>query len=93
MLLGIAQMLLGITIVLHVKKVKGLTSFVNIITPILLLIPGITLLLSQKKGAASGTVSVICYVVAMLISIAITFIMSTSDKLNAYYAKSDIMYD
>lgn len=93
MLLGIAQMLLGITIVLHVKKVKGLTSFVNIITPILLLLPGITLLLSQKKGAASGTVSVACYVIAMLLSIAITFIMSTSDKLNAYYAKSDIMYD
>ena len=60
---------------------------------VLLLLPGIAELLGQKKGAEGGAVSVVCYLLAMVLSIAVTFIMSTSDKLNAYYAKSDIMYD
>lgn len=91
--LGIAQVLLSITIVLHVKKVKGLTSFVHAITPVLMIIPGITLLLSQKKGAEGGGVSVACYVLSLLLSIAVTFVLSTSDPLNAYYAKSEIIYE
>lgn len=91
--LGIAQALLGITIVLRVKKVKGLTSFINAITPILLLLPGITLLLSQKKSAEGGMVSVVCYIIAMICAVVVTFVMSASEQLNAYYAKSDIMYD
>ena len=91
--LGIAQALLGITVVLRVKKVKGMTSFINAVTPILMLIPGITLLLSQKKGAEGGMVSVVCYIISMVCAIAATFIMSASEQLNAYYAKSDIMYD
>lgn len=91
--LGIAQALLGVTIVLRVKQVKGFTSFINVITPLLMLIPGITLLLSQKKSADGGAVSVVCYIIAMLCSIVVTFIMSTSEPLNAYYAKSDVMYD
>lgn len=93
MLLGIAQVLLAITIVTHVKKVKGFTSFINAITPILLIIPGITLLLSQKKSAEGGAVSVVCYILAIICSFALTFMMSTSDPLNAYYAKNDIIYD
>lgn len=93
LILGIAQVLLGIMVVLRVKKLKGLTSFVNVITPILLLIPGVTLLLSQKKGAEGGGVSVACYIIAMLLSIVMTFMMSTSDPLTAFYGKNDIMYD
>lgn len=91
--LGIAQALLAITIVLRVKQVKGFTSFINVITPILLLIPGITMLLSQKKSADGGAVSVVCYIIAMICSVVITFTMGSSEKLNAYYAKSDVMYD
>lgn len=91
--LGIAQALLAVTIVLRVKKLKGLTSFINVITPILMLVPGITVLLSQKRIAETGGISVVCYIIAMLFSIAVTFTMASSEKLNAYYAKSDIMYD
>ena len=64
-----------------------------IITPILLIVPGIASLLSQKKDEPSGGMTVAVYILAIILSIVVTFTMSTSDKLNAYYAKSDIMYD
>ena len=93
MFAGIAMILLAVTIVLRVKKVKGLTSFFFIVTPILLIVPGIVSLLSQKKGAEGGSVTVVSYILAVVLSIVVTFVMGSSDKLNAYYAKSDIIYD
>ena len=93
LVIGVALVGLAITIVLHVKKVKGFASFMFALNAILLLLPGIVSLLSEKKDAESGTVTVAGYVLSMILSIVVTFIMSTSDKLNAYYKKSDIMYD
>ncbi|MCR4760258.1 MAG: hypothetical protein K5705_08340 [Oscillospiraceae bacterium] len=93
MFLGIALAILSLSIVARLKKVKGLTSFAFIITSILLIIPGIVELISAKKGAEGGLTSVIAYILAVIGCLTVTFVMSTSDKLNAYYSKSDIMYD
>ena len=90
---GVLLILLSITIVTRVKKLKGFTSFMFILTPIILIVPGIVLLLHQKKDAEGGGMSVACYVIAVVLCIIVTFVMSTSDKINAYYAKSDIIYD
>ena len=93
LLLGLALIGLAITIILRVRQLKGMTSFMFALNAILLLIPGIVTLLSEKKNAESGAVTCAGYVIAMICCIVITFVMSTSDKLGAYYKKSEIMYD
>ncbi len=93
MIAGVALILLSITIAARLKKVKGLTSFMFIITALTMFIPGIVSLLSEKKNAPDAGMTTICYILSIVLCIVITFIMSTSDKLNAYYAQSDIMYD
>ncbi|MCQ2416441.1 MAG: hypothetical protein MJ071_01360 [Oscillospiraceae bacterium] len=89
---GIALALLSVTIVLRVQQLKGFTSFMFILSSILLVIPGV-LVLFQKRGAESFTVAAISYVLAIIGCFAVTFIISTSDKINAYYGRKEIMYD
>lgn len=93
LLLGVILIILAITVVLRVKKVKGMVNFLFALNAILLIIPGSVLLLSEKKNAPGGIAVCVGYVLAIVLSFVIVFITSTSDKLNAYYAKSDIMYD
>ncbi|MBP0970414.1 MAG: hypothetical protein J5753_00105, partial [Oscillospiraceae bacterium] len=93
MLLGVLLFILSFTIVTRVKKIKGLTSGIFILTSILLFIPGIVQLISVKAGAEGGVRSIIFYILAIIGCLTVTFTLSTSDKLNAYYKKSDIIYD
>ena len=93
MILGIALFLLAFTIVLRVKKLRGLTSFSFILTSILLVLPGIVDLISVKRGADGFAVTLGAYVFAIISCFIVTFTMSTSEKLNAYYKKSDMIYD
>lgn len=86
--LSIVLALLSITIVLRVLKLKGFASGMFIISSILMVIPGIIVMLHKHSAvcAVSYAISIICCFV-------ITFTMSTSDKLNAYYARKEITYD
>lgn len=93
MILGIALFLLAFTIVLRVKKLRGLTSFTFIISSILLIVPGIVELLSVRRGADGFGVSLGAYIFAIVGCLIVTFTLSTSEKLNAYYKKSDVIYD
>ncbi len=89
---GIALALLSITIVLRVRALKGFTSLVYILSSIITVFPGI-LIMAHKRGSDSFPVAVITYVLAVIGCFAVTFILSTSDKINAYYAQKEIMYD
>ncbi len=93
LLLGLAMIGLAITIVLRVRQVKGFTSFIFGLNAIVMLLPGIVSLLSEKKNAPGGAMVCVGYVISMILSIVVVFIMSTSDKLGAYYKKSEIIYD
>lgn len=89
---GVVLALLSVTIVLRVQQLKGFTSFMFIISSILLFIPGLVLLF-QKNGTSGFGLTVSLYVIAIICAFAVTFVISTNDKLNAYYAHKDIMYD
>lgn len=89
---GCALVLLSFTIVLRVQALKGLTSFLFGVSSVLLLIPGIVLLI--KKHAAGGfPLTVALFMIAIVGCFAVTFVISTSDSINAYYARKEIMYD
>lgn len=88
---GIALVLLSLTIVLRVQKLKGLTSFLFGLSAVLLVIPGIVVLI-EKRGDSFG-LTVATYVLALIGCIAVTFTMSASEKLTAYYKHKEIMYD
>ena len=89
---GILLAILSVTIALRVTQVKGLTSFLFALSSILLLIPGVVLLF-QKKEAGGFALTAILYLIAIAGCFAVTFVISTSDKLNAYYQRKEIMYD
>ena len=89
---GIVLVLLAITIVLRVKPLKGLTSFLYGLASVLLLIPGIVVLI-QKKDAGGFGLTAALFALAIIGCFAVTFVISTSDKLNAYYDRKEIMYD
>lgn len=91
-IVGIILMLLSLTIVLRVKQLKGLTSFLFIASSILLVIPGIVAML-YHKGADGFGLTVALYLIAIIGCFVVTFIISTSEKLNAYYGHKEIMYD
>ncbi|MBR6107671.1 MAG: hypothetical protein IKQ39_06645 [Oscillospiraceae bacterium] len=93
LIFGVLLILLSITIVTRLKKLKGFTTFMFVITAITMVVPGIVELLSQKRGAPGFGLTAAAYVLSIVLSIAVTVNVSSSDKLNAYYAQSDIMYD
>lgn len=93
LILGIAMIGLAISIVLRARKLKGTASFIFGLNAVVMLIPGIVSLLSEKKNAEGGALVCLYYIVSMILSIVVVFIMSTSDKLGAYYKKSEIMYE
>jgi len=93
MICGALVALLSITIVTRVKALRGFTSFMLVITALLLIVPGIVSLLSQKKGGDGFAVTAICYVIAIILCIAVTVMFSSSDKIKAYYTQGEIMYD
>ncbi len=89
---GVLLVLLSVTIVTRVKQLKGLTSFLFGLSSVLLLIPGVVLLF-QKKSAGGFALTAILYLLAIIGCFAVTFVISTSDKLNAYYQRREIIYD
>lgn len=89
---GILLALLSVTIVLRVTQLKGLTSFMFGLSSLLLLIPGIVMMF-ERKDAEGVWLTLILYLIAIVGCFAVTFTISTSDKLNAYYARKEIMYD
>lgn len=89
---GIVLAALAITIVLRVQALKGFSSFLFGLSSVLLLIPGIVILL-QKKDADGFALTCVLFVIAIVCCFAVTFVISTSDKLNAYYGRKEIMYD
>lgn len=89
---GIILMLLSLTIVLRVEKLKGLTSFLFIASSLLLVVPGIVAMLERKNAGAFG-LTIAFYLIAIIGCIIVTFIISTSEKLTAYYGHKEIMYD
>ena len=93
LLIGLAMIGLAITIVLRVRQLKGFASFVFTLNAIVMLIPGIVSLLSEKKNAPGGVMVCIGYGISIICSIVVVFVMSTSDKLGAYYKKSEVIYD
>lgn len=93
LLVGLAMIGLAITVVLRVRQVKGFTSFMFALNAVIMLLPGIVSLLSEKKNAEGAALTCTGYILSMILSIAVVFIMSTSDKLGAYYKKSEIMYE
>ena len=93
LLLGLAMIGLAITIVLRVRQVKSLTSFVFGLNAVAVGILGLVVLLSEKKNAEGGALSTLGYILSVVISIVVVFILSTSDKISAHYKKSEIMYD
>lgn len=90
--LSIALAVLSITIVLRVTKLKGFTSGMFIISSILMVVPGIIVML-HKRGADSFGLCAVSYAISIVGCFVVTFIMSTSDKLSAYYARKEITYD
>ena len=93
LILGLAMVGLAITILLRVRQTKGLASAIFAINAILMLLPGVVSLLSEKKNAEGGAIICAGYIVSIILSIVVVFIMSTSDKIAAYYKKSEIMYE
>lgn len=93
LLVGALLILLSITIVTRVKKLKGFTTFMFVINALTMLVPGIVELLSQKKGADGFGMTAVCYAVSIILSIIVTVNISSSDKVNAFYAQNEIMYD
>lgn len=91
-ILGIAVAILSVTIVLRVQSLKGFASFVFGASSLLMLIPGIIILL-YKRGTELFGMTVAAFVLAIVGCLVVTFVMSTSDKLGAYYGKKEIMYD
>ncbi|MBQ3939887.1 MAG: hypothetical protein II723_02130 [Oscillospiraceae bacterium] len=89
---GVLLVLLSVTIVTRVKQVKGLTSFLFGLSSVLLLVPGVVLL-CQKTHAGAFPLTLILYLLAIAGCFAVTFVISTSDKLNAYYQRKEMMYD
>ena len=89
---GIALTLLSGTIVARLQQFKGFTSFLFILSSILLLIPGI-IILFNKKGADGWSFTCGCYVIAIIGCFAVTFLLSTNEKLSAYIGHKDFMYD
>ncbi|MBR5371781.1 MAG: ECF transporter S component [Oscillospiraceae bacterium] len=89
---GIVLALLSITIVTRVQACRGFTSFMFIISSILLVVPG-AIVLFNKKGADNFGFSCGCYVIAIIGCFAVTFLLSTNDKLSAYIGHKDFMYD
>lgn len=89
---GVVLAILAVTIVLRVQALKGFTSFLFGISSVLLVIPGIVILL-QKKAAEGFALTCGFFIVAIICCFAVTFVLSTSDKINAYYGRKEIMYD
>ncbi|MBR6761464.1 MAG: hypothetical protein IKM30_05465 [Oscillospiraceae bacterium] len=89
---GIGMALLAITIVLRIQPLKGFTSFLFGAASVLLLIPG-SILLFQHRGGEGFALTCTFFLIALVLGFAVTFTLSTSDKLNAYYGKKEIMYD
>lgn len=89
---GIVLALLAITIVLRVRALKGFTSMLGGLSSVLLLIPGV-IVLFQKRGAAGFGLTAAAYVIAIVGCFAVTFVMSSSENLGAYYERRDIMID
>ena len=77
---------------LRVEKLKGLTSFLFIASSLLLVVPGIVAMLERKNAGAFG-LTIAFYLIAIIGCIIVTFIISTSEKLTAYYGHKEIMYD
>ncbi len=86
---GVALVALSVVMIFRVTAVKGLTSFLFGASSVLLVIPGIVCLLEKETSAFSIGV----FVVAVIGCFAVTFIMSTSEKLSAYYARKDYIID
>ena len=93
LILGLALVGLAVTIVLRVRQTKSVVSFIFALNAILMVIPGIFSLLIEKKNASGGAVICAGYAASIILSIVVVFIMSTSDKIGAYYKKSEIMYE
>jgi len=89
---GAALVLLSITIVTRVQQFRGFTSFMFILSSILLVIPG-AVVLFNKNGAESFSFTCGCYVIAIIGCFVVTFMLSTNDKLSAYIGHKDFMYD
>ena len=93
MLLGVALFILSFSIVTRIRQVRSLTSFSFGLSAVLMFLPGIVQMLTAKKGADGSAVTIAAYVLGIIGCLAVTFIMSTSDKINAYYKKSEITYE
>ena len=89
---GVALFALAVTIVLRIKALKGLTSFMFGLSAFLLLIPG-CVLLGKRSGSEGFALTIVMFVAAILGCIVVTVAISISDKLNAYYGHKDFMND
>ncbi len=89
---GFILVLLSFTIVTRVKQLKGFTSFLFGISAVLLLIPGV-LVLFEMRGTEMFWLSAVSYLGAIGGCFAVTFMLSTSDKIKAYYDRCDELYD
>lgn len=89
---GVVLVLLAVTIVLRVQQLKGLTSFMFGASTALLLIFGL-IMSPYKRGTSSFGLTVAGCVICVIGAAIVTFTMATSDKLTAYYNRSEIIYD
>ena len=64
----------------------------RLVTGIVVGIAGIVILLNKKAADGFGLTCGF-FVIAIICCFAVTFVLSTSDKINAYYGKKEIMYD
>lgn len=86
---GAAMIVLAILMIFRVSAVKGLTSLLFGLASVLLVIPGIVVLLTKQTTA----LTMIVFIIAVIGCFAVTFIMSSSEKLSAFYARKDYLYD
>ena len=86
--LGIALALLAVTIVLRVLKLKGLTTFLFGVSALFLLVYGVITMASCGFSASVGML-----LIAAVGCIVVTVCVSSNEKLNAYYAHKDYLYD
>ncbi len=89
---GLILVFLSFTIVLRVQAVKGLTSFLFLASSLLLLVPGIITLL-MRKGADGFGLTIVYFIIAIIGCFVVTFMLSVSDKLKAFYGRKEVFYD
>ena len=90
--LGVILLLLSVTIVLKVKSLKGLTSGLFGTSAVLLLVLGFVITLT-KSGAEGFGLSLATLIISLICCAVVTFVMASSEKLNAYYGVNQKFYD